>query len=295
MKKFSSLLIIAAGTLWGMMGIFVNEMGRLGFSSIQTACLRVTVAAAAMIITILISGRQRMKVHIKDLFLFIILGCVCIFGMSLLYFYTIVNTSLSTAAILLYTSPIWVIIISAIFFREKITWQKLTALVLAFSGCVMVSRFGGVHGIRPVFFITGLASGLAYGLYSIFGTMALRKYHPYTVTAYAFIFAAVSAWIISSPHEIISNIAAYQNKPYLFLMITATGIVTAYAPFMLYTLGLKNTPPGKAAIIACVEPLVATVIGFFMYNQIPSVTGILLIVLAILIVNNFGIKPKKGL
>ena len=70
------------------------------------------------------------------------------------------------------------------------------------------------------------------------------------------------------------------------------GLVTAYTTFMLYTLGLKYTAPGKAAIMACTEPLTATLIGVFMYGQGASVWGIGLILFAILLVNNFGISGK---
>ena len=203
MKKFASLLIILAGAVWGTMGIFVNEMDKIGFSSLQTSSVRVTVAAVAMLVLLAVTDKSKLKIHIRDLYLFIILGVGCILGMSILYFYTIQHTSLSIAAILLYTSPVWVIIISAIFLHEKITWQKLLAVILAFLGCAMVSGLGGADAISPFFLLTGVGSGLAYGLYSIFGTVAMRKYHPYTVTAYSFVFAAIASWFIANAFKII--------------------------------------------------------------------------------------------
>lgn len=290
MKKISSLLIIMAGIVWGLMGIFVNEMDKFGFTSTQTASIRVTVAAITLFLMLFITDKDKLKIRLKDLYIFMLLGFVCIFGMSLLYFYSIANTSLSVAAILLYTSPIWVIIISALFLHEKITWQKILAVALAFVGCAFVSGIGDAKSIKLVFFLTGLGSGLAYGLYSIFGTVALRKYHPYTVTAYSFLFAAIAAWFFSSPIEVGEIALAYPNKPVIIIMMLATGIVTAVLPFMLYTAGLKYTPPGKAAIMASVEPLMATIIGFFVYGQPASILGIMLIMLAILVVNNFGLK-----
>lgn len=292
MKKFSSLLIILAGVVWGTMGVFVNEMAKFGFSSVQTASIRVTVTAVALILLLTFTDKSKFKVSPKDLYLFAILGIVCILGMSLLYFYTITNTSLSVAAILLYTSPIWVIIISAIFLREKVTWQKVLAVILAFVGCALVSGIGGAEQISLFFFITGAGSGLAYGLYSIFGTIALKKYHPYTVTTYSFVFASITSWFLASPSQMLNTVVQAPNKSSIILIMIATGLVTAFTPFMLYTLGLKNTVPGKAAVMACAEPLVATLIGVFVYGQSASLPGIILILLAILIVNNFGISKK---
>jgi hypothetical protein len=92
---------------------------------------------------------------------------------------------LSTAAILLYTSPIWIMLMSVLFFHEKLTRKKLIALTFAFAGCIMVSGVSGKRLTIPGLLI-GLGSGIGYGLYSILGTVALRRYSPYTVTAYAY-------------------------------------------------------------------------------------------------------------
>lgn len=293
MKKIASLLIILAGIIWGTMGVFVTEMEAMGFTSLQISSIRVTVAATVFVLTVLITDKSRFKVDIKDLWIFFVMGFGCVLGMSMLYFYTIINTSLSAAAILLYTSPIWVILISAIFFKERITWQKFVALICAFTGCVLVSYTGGEAGSIGIwFFITGLGSGLAYGLYSIFGTVALKKYHPYTVTMYSFIFAAISSWFIVKPWDIITIVQIYPHKLYMIVWMVLVGVVTAYTTFMLYTLGLKYTTPGKAAILACTEPLTATLLGVFMYHQNASLPGILLIIFAILLVNNFGLTEK---
>lgn len=290
MKKISAFLILLAGSLWGMMGIFVNETTKLGFSNLQTASIRVFVASVFMFVTVLLTDKSRLKIKFSDIYIFAILGIVCIFGMSAMYFYTIKNTSLSVAAILLYTSPIWVIIISAIFLKEKITWQKLLALFLAFIGCVFVSGVGSAKSISIALLFTGLGSGLTYGLYSIFGTVALRKYHPYTVTVYAFIFATVASFTVSDPVGIVNIVKNSENTFYTVFLMILTGFATAFLPFMLYTVGLKNTASGKAAIMASVEPLVATIIGFFVYGQSASLIGIIMIILAIVVVNT---KTKK--
>ena len=295
MKKSASLYIIFASVIWASLGIFGTEMSKIGFTSLQISSLRVTGAAIFFVLTMLFTDKSRFKVNIKDLWLFFLMGFGCILGMSVLYFYTLVNTSLPVASILLYTSPIWVIIISAIVFREKITRQKIAALICAFAGCVMVSLNGGEAGkIQVWFFITGLLSGLAYGMYSILGTFALKKYHPYTVTTYSFIFAAVFSWFIANPADTIMVAAVYPDKFTAIMWMVLVGFVTSYLAFMFYTIGLENTPPGKAAVMACTDPLMSTLLGFFVYGQKPSVIGMALIFFAILLVNNFGINKQKN-
>lgn len=295
MKKNAFLMILLASVLWATLGIFGTEMSKIGFSSLQISSLRITGAAIFFILTVWITDKNKFKIKIKDLWLFAVMGVGCVLGMSVLYFYTLINTSLPVASILLYTSPIWVIIISAIVFKEKITLQKFVALICAFAGCILVSLNGGGSGIIGIwFFITGLLSGLAYGMYSILGSVALKKYHPYTVTTYAFIFGAISSWFVANPLEIMAVAIGYPDKPVVIMWMVLVGLVTSYMAFMFYTLGLLNTTPGKAAIMACADPLTSTIFGILIYGQKASFLGMLLIFLAIGLVNNFGISKQKN-
>ena len=294
MKKSASFFIVLASVIWASLGIFGTEMSKMGFSSMQITSLRVTGAAIFFILTLFFTDKSRFIIKTKDLWLFFAMGFGCVLSMSVLYFYTLVNTSMPVASILLYTSPIWVILISAIVFREKITWQKFIALICAFAGCVLVSLNGGQTGeIGIWFFVTGLLSGLAYGMYSILGTFALKKYHPYTVTTDTFIFAAISSWFVANPMETLSVAYEYTHKPTVIAWMVLVGLITSYIPFMLYTIGLGKTSPGKAAVMACTDPLTSTLLGFFIYAQKPSVMGMALILFAVLLVNNFGITQKN--
>ena len=283
-NKFAFLLIIIAGIFWGSMGLFVRHLGAYGFSSIQIVALRLTVAAVAFAIVLAIKDKKGFRIKIKDIPLFLGLGLGSILFFTCCYFTAIRMLSMSTAAILLYTSPIWVMLMSVIFFKEKLTVRKIIALIMAFLGCVCISGFGG--SVTLAGFMIGIGSGIGYGLYSILGAVALKRYSPYTVTAYTFIVAAIGAIIISRPTEIIDIVKNQPFVPGLIGFIILTGIVTAVIPFLCYTLGLERVEASRAAIFATVEPLVATVLGAIVYHEtitIVSGTGIVLILVAIML------------
>ena len=288
------ILIIIAGLFWGSMGIFVRHLNDLGFSSIQVACLRLTTAGILFALILLIKDRKGFKIKVRDIPLFLALGLVSILFFTCCYFTAIRLMTMSTAAILLYTSPIWVMILAIIFLKEKITARKVIALILAFAGCVLVSGFGGK--VTVVGILVGLGSGLGYGLYSIFGTFALKKYSPYTVTCYTFIIAGLGSIIVSNPPELFAKISAVENKPALIGFVLLTSVVTAVIPFLLYTLGLNMTTAGKAAVLATVEPAAATLFGFFVMGETVgpvAVAGIALVFSAIIILS-IQRKEKAG-
>ncbi len=286
-RGFGPLLIILAGCFWGSMGIFVRKLTGFGFSSVQIVSIRVTLAALFFSVVLLVRDRSGFRISWRDLPLFLGLGFGSILFFTVCYFTAITMMPLSTAAILLYTSPIWIMLMSALFFREKMNGRKLLALALAFAGCVLVSGISG-EGVTLTGLLVGLGSGLGYGLYSILGTVALRKYSPYTVTAYTFLFAAAGSWLICAPSEMASRFAAAPDLPGLILFCCLTALVTAVIPFLSYTLGLRTVEASRAGILATIEPLVATLVGILVFSEpltLLSGAGILLILSAVILLN----------
>ncbi|MBQ3279508.1 MAG: EamA family transporter [Clostridia bacterium] len=294
-RNIGPLLIILAGCFWGSMGIFVRKLTSFGFSSVQIVSIRVTLAALFFSVLLLIRNPAGFRISLRDIPLFLGLGFGSILFFTVCYFTAITMMPLSTAAILLYTSPIWIMLMSALFFREKLTGRKLLALALAFAGCVLVSGISG-EGISLTGLLVGLGSGIGYGLYSILGTVALRKYSPYTVTTYTFLFAAAGSWLICNPSDMVSKFSAAPSPISLLLFCCLTALVTAVIPFLSYTLGLQTVEASKAGILATIEPMVATLVGILFFSEpitLLSGLGILLILAAVVLLNWKTESTKK--
>lgn len=286
-RNIGPLLIILAGIFWGCMGIFVRKLGTYGFTSVQIVAIRITLAALVFSIVLFIRDRSGFRITLRDLPLFLGLGFGSILFFTVCYFTAITIMPLSTAAILLYTSPIWIMLMSMLFFREKLNRIKLIALALAFAGCVLVSGISG-EGITLIGLLIGLGSGIGYGLYSILGTIALRRYSPYTVTTYTFLFAAAGSWLVCGPADMISKFTAAADLPFLLFFCCLTALVTAVIPFLSYTLGLRTVEASRAGILATIEPMVATLIGILVFAEpltLLSGLGILLILAAVVLLN----------
>jgi uncharacterized membrane protein len=83
-------------------------------------------------------------------------------------------------AILLYLYPIMVMILSVLFFKEKVSAGKLLALILALSGTVLV--IGLQIGGSPVGIAWGLGAAMIYSLYIVTGATVLRGTEPLTAS-----------------------------------------------------------------------------------------------------------------
>ncbi len=293
MKRISSIMIVLAGVFWGSMGLFVRTFTRLGFSTLQIVALRMGIAAVILFTALLIFKENLLKIRLKDLPLLASIGVFSLTAMSIFYFTTIELTTMSVAAILLYLSPIVVMLLSALIFKEKITLRKLICLCLAVLGCILVSGIGDAGQVGMVGVLTGIGSAVSYGLYSILGNIALRKYHPFTIAFWAFLTAGISMVLVCNPVQMLNTVMMAPNPIPLGLLIVGNGLITAVIPYGLYTLGLKYTAPSKAAILACSEPVAATVMGLLWYKETPSNVSFLGMVLVLTAIVLLNLKKKK--
>ena len=261
-KSVYSMFVILSGVLWGIISIFLKGLYSAGFSALQVMFFRGFISSVFMAIFLFVKDKSLLKFKLKDIWLFLGTGVISLTFFSLCYFYTILESGASVAVILLYTSPIFVLMMSVLFFKEKITLVKIFALCLTFLGCVLVSGVGSTSGLSAKGFFIGLCAGFGYALYSIFSRLALKKYNSLTVTFYTFLFSAISIIPFCSIFEI-PNLIDTKS----ILLSCGIALLCTVLPYIFYTIGLSGMETGKAAILVTVEPLVATIIGFVIWKE----------------------------
>ena len=267
MKRYADLFVLTAGILWGIAGLFVNFLTKLGFTTIQLSALRWIFSAILMVFIVFIFDKKLLKIQFKDIWVFVCTGIVCILLSSTLYFVTIPLATVAVANIMMYTSPIWILIFSLFFLKEKLTAKKIICLILAFLGCASATGIisSGSLKITPLSIVTGLGSGLFYGLYSIIGKIALKKYDSITVTLYTAVFAGIGALFMLNIPQTAELIAA-QPKATVPALCGLVILITI-APYTLYTIGLRLTTASRASIICCVEPMTSAIIGTLIIGE----------------------------
>ncbi len=287
MKKLSPVLVFAAGSLWGLMGLFVRPLVARGMSSSQVAGVRSILTAVIFALVLLVFDRSLFRIKLRDLWCFAGSGIMSITFFNCCYFYCMGETSLSVAAILLYTAPIFVVLMSAVFFGEKLTLRKFAALGLCFSGCVLVSGiFSNEGGVSAAGILAGLGSGVGYALYSVFSRAAInRGYRTMTILFYTFVMSSAASLAVIDFSPVVSMIS---DGSFMWGTVMLLTLIATVAPYLLYTVGLSGMENGPASIIASVEPVVATAAGFVFFSEVPdlpSVPGMVLVLSAVVILN----------
>ena len=292
MVKKAIVLAVSAGCLWGTSGYFVRELTGLGFSIMDIVASRMIIAGIAVFFIIMIKDKEMLKVKPRDLWCLIGAGLGGTFTFNI--FYTVATNllTLSLASILLCTMPIPVMIFSKFLFHEDITRRKIVALVLALTGCVLVSGIienGASLSAKGVIF--GILGSVGYALYNVFSRYAANKgYNSLTIIFYSFFSIAILSSVFADFGKIGSAIQARPGYMSVFLILHA--LFVAILPYLFYTMCLKHIDTGTASIMASSEPIAATVLGAFIYMEIPSVLniiGIAIFIAALVLLN----KPAK--
>lgn len=286
------LLVTLGAALWGLIGIFVHGLYEIGFTPLQVVVSRVFSAMLMLLLYVYIKNKELLKINIRDSFYFVGTGILSLALFFWCFFSAIQETSYAIAAILLYTAPAFVTIISRMVFKEKLTFSKVIALSITFIGILfIIGIFPNVDLTITLYgFILGIGSGFGYALYSIFAKAALEKYDSLTVITYTFIFTSLSLLPFSGLWEI--GYVFTETKTWLYTL--GIGFFPTVLAYLLYTNGLKHMESSRASITATVEPIVATLLGVIVFQEVLSawqILGIVLVIGAVILVQERS--PKK--
>lgn len=288
MKARSYFYIISAAALWGLIGLFVKMLAAQGFTSMQIVALRSLASAVCATLLLCRLGLHHLRIRWRDAWLFVGTGICSLVFFNYCYFNCMQQSSLAVAALLLYTAPIFVMLLSLLLFGESFSLRKGVSLVCTFIGCACVTgAFSSGLTLTLSSLLYGLGSGVGYALYSIFGKYAVQKYSSLTITAYTFYFALAAVPLAGFDQAALARLDLTS-----VLCSLGLGLVCAVIPYILYTKGLELVEPGQASILATVEPFVAAAVGMLFFSEpltFSKACGMLLIFSSIVILN----LPKK--
>ena len=145
-----------------------------------------------------------------------------------------------------------------------VTGRKIAALGLTLVGCALVCGvFSGALTVTLWGILLGLGAGFFYALYSVFGRYALAHYNSITVTVWTFLFAGPASLVLLRPAELAEAFSLGET------WVLAMGLVvfSTVTPYILYTLGLSHVESGKASILASLEPVVASLLGVWVFQE----------------------------
>lgn len=204
------------------------------------------------------------------------------------------QANLSLAVVLLYTGPLFVTILSRIFFKELLTLQKGIAIIATLIGCAFVVGFlPSVNSVITVStLLIGIGSGFFYALYSIFAKVSSRYYGALTITGYTYFCAAL---FMLTTSQVTTKLSLFLEAPVLFNSL-GLAIIPTIVAFLLYTKGLSHVESSRASILSTIEPVVAICVGFLVFQDVLTIwqwVGVCLVIASIILATTSSSKQKQ--
>ncbi|WP_236879271.1 DMT family transporter, partial [Clostridioides difficile] len=284
------VFIAIAGLLWATLGLFGKFLMGNGLTSEQVAFTRLFFGFIVLGVYSSIRTPQILKISKKGIIYSVIIGIICQAMFNLCYFKAIDIAGVSIAAVLLYTSPLFLAIFSKICYKENITRSKLFSLILCFIGAIMAVTGGRLdfQGLNAFGLLLGVLSAIAYALMPTISKNALKEFSSSTILVYSFLFGAIFMIPSSRPWEIL-NYAKDLDVLSCMLML---GIVPAALAYIFYAAGIsKGVELSVAGVVASVELVGSVIIGCTILGEsfsLGKLFGVMLMLISAVVALNLS-------
>lgn len=299
-----ALLVLISAASFGAMPIFAKLAYAEGINAKTLLALRFTLAASALWLVWIVNTRHSGRaINLRRLPPLVAMGALGYVGQSFSYFTAVSLISASATGLLLYTYPTLVTLLAWVFFREKLTGQKLGALAVSILGTLMVlgivsealglSNGNALAALDPSGVFWGLAAAVIYSAYIIAGTR-------FTAGVDSIFSSAViisSAAVVYVAWGGLEGTLSTDFRPCALLWALAIALISTILAITTFFAGLKLVGPSRASIMSTIEPAVTVGLAFLVLQERISaeqVAGGVLILLAVVALQ-LGRKQKQHL
>ena len=279
-----TIAVLLSSSLFATSGTIIKHLVHgYGLQPLTVAAMRMTLAALMLFGLLAVLDRKLLRIETRDIPFFLLFGLICVAGFQACWVLAVSLIDVGVATVLNYTSPAWAVIFAWPLLGERLNRRKGLALLLTAAGVALIVRIFDAQflSLNMAGLLWGLGSGVTYGLYGIFGRRALERYSFWTVITYAF--AAGALFLLATQSA--SSIGSAFAQPGAALWLVVLALLPSVVGYALYTFGLRFLEATVAAILATVEPAMATLWAVIFLGEsltLPQVTGGALVIAGVI-------------
>ncbi len=290
--------LLLTAIFWG--GTFIaGKMISETVNPCSASFLRFAIASFFLILlTIKLEGKLP-KLKITQIIPVILLGCTGVFAYNILFLTGLKYINAGRAAIIIAVNPIFISLLSSLFFKERLTIIKTVGILMSVTGAIIVisngriADFVGYQFGKGEFLICGCV--LCWVSYSLIGRAVMDDLSPIVSVCYSSVTGTVLLAIPALSSGMISHIGNYSIMDWTSLFYL--GFFGTVVGFFWYYEGINEIGPTKASVFINFVPVSAIILSFFILNeQITAAlsTGALLVILGVYFTNKTNLQRKKA-
>ena len=291
------LSTFVGGTLWGINGVMGNYLF-LNKNVTTPWLIPYRLILAGFLLLGYLYYKKGSKIfdvlkNPKDLFQIVLFGFIGMLGTQYTYFSAIQFSNAAIATVLTYFGPTLVLIYMCLREKRKPLKYEIVSICLSSFGVFLLATHGDITSLQISFkaLIWGILSALSVVFYTVQPESLLKKYGASIVVAWGMMIGGIFIAFVTKPWNIS---VTFDFVTFLVLMlIIVFGTIIA---FILYLTGVNIIGPTKASIIACIEPVAATICAILFLGisfGFLDFIGFICIISTIFIVAYFDKKTRK--
>jgi len=259
------LLVVAAAALWGSLSVVAKLLLTSGISPITLVSVRTSLAFLLLASVLGILSPDRLRIGTRDLPYLAIFG---IFGLALSnvsFYFALSRIRVATTLLILYTSPLLVLVASAILWGDPIRRRDLTGALFALLGCALVIRIYEPAALRlnALGVAAAFLGACAFAFYNIWGKLGTRRFSPWTIVVYTLGFSAAFWLPISPPWRFFVE----GHPAWIWAGLGTIVVGGTILPFTLYLGGLARISAAHANLTSTLEPVVGALTALLVLGE----------------------------
>ena len=290
------LSTFVGGTLWGINGVMGNYLF-LNKNVTTPWLIPYRLILAGFLLLGYLYYKKGSKIfdvlkNPKDLFQIVLFGFIGMLGTQYTYFSAIQFSNAAIATVLTYFGPTLVLIYMCLREKRKPLKYEIVSICLSSFGVFLLATHGDITSLQISFkaLFWGILSALSVVFYTVQPESLLKKYGASIVVAWGMMIGGIFIAFVTKPWNI--NVTFDFITFLVLMLIIVFGTIIA---FILYLTGVNIIGPTKASIIACIEPVAATICAILFLGvtfDFLDVIGFICIISTIFIVAYFDKKAK---
>lgn len=254
--------------------------------------IRVVISSALFWLVSFAMGNEKIQSK-QDYFR---LALCAVFGVALnqlMFFKGLSMTNPINPAIMMTTTPVLVLLISLIYLKEKITWEKTTGLVLGMGGAIglilmKTSGEGMESSALGDFFV--FINAASYGTYLVLAKPLFKKYQAITIIKWIFTFGIIMVMPFGVGQLDEVDWKGLDNDTWIALGYVV--LMTTFFAYLFNAWALKKVTPTVVSFFIYLQPILASVIAI-MIGKDELTRNKVIFALIIFIGVYLVSKPKK--
>lgn len=256
-RLFGAVLVAVSAAAFGSLAIFARYAYADGMDTFTILFLRFALAALLMLILLIARGEHLPRG--ATLLRLIGMGSLGYVGQAFCYFTALRYASAGLVSLLLYLYPVFVAVLSAIVWRERMTAGKGLVLLLALVGTALTA---GPAGGRTPGVLLAVAAAAIYSVYIIVGAQVMKSVTAVQSSVVIFgsaaaVFGALMA--VNGPHPPMT-VSGWAAIAAIVLIATIVAVVAFLA-------GLERIGPTNAAMFSTLEPVVTVSLAVLLLGE----------------------------